>query len=105
MKNYVKSSNGVAWQICDTFRTKCVVNKLKFICAPFLNEAEIQYLDKILYKKHLPKVYENIGNSGMLGLPIVVSQLHRDHYLTIQRLNIIIEPNCTARYYYRIISN
>lgn len=51
LQNYVKSSNGVARQICDTFRIKYVINKLRFICAPWLNETQINYIDKILCKK------------------------------------------------------
>lgn len=106
LKNYVKSSYGVAGHIiCDIFRIKCVINKLRFIYASFLTETQINYLDKTLYKRNVTKITENIKHLSMLSVPVVSKLQH--HYLASQlSLNvfiIVIEQNSVVKYYQRII--
>lgn len=41
----------------------------------------------------------------MLGLAITVSKLSRNHYLALQRSNVLVEQEIAAKYYQRILLN
>ncbi|CAD6211447.1 GSCOCG00010988001-RA-CDS [Cotesia congregata] len=45
LQEYIKSSNGVALQICDNFRLKSAVDNLEYVCFEHLTILQQKYLD------------------------------------------------------------
>ncbi|CAG5075421.1 Protein of unknown function [Cotesia congregata] len=105
IQEYVKSSNGVHIQICDSFRIKCCIDRLLIICQNHLNHKQKKYLDEMLNRKSRPSSKLLLGNVGVLGKPVILSQLLPYQLTAFQRSEIIVNKNGIFFIYKRGIIN
>lgn len=105
LKNGVKSPKGVAVQICDSFRLKCVIDKLLIACTNDLNSQQKMWLADILNLKVRATSTLEIGGSGVLGKPRILTDLPVHQRLVLQSSGVNLELNSTFFMYKRCILN
>ncbi|XP_057338511.1 uncharacterized protein LOC130676372 [Microplitis mediator] len=98
----IQSSNGVAHQIYDRFRTKCVVTKLNNILSEDLSHQQKQFIDELLGNEKKLNYTQIIDNVKLLGQPRVL-QLTREQFLAFQRRRICIEEKSIVQHYDRAV--
>lgn len=85
---YVNSPNGVEIQICDSFRLKCVIDRLICLCWDNLDYRQREFLRNLLKRRNKPVSKLQINNCNVLGKPKVSSKLTPNQYLAIEHANI-----------------
>ena len=103
--SYVKSSNGVANQICDTFRLQSVVERLSTLCSQIMLDPQKIYLDSLLNKEKKPKPSLVLANTLVLGAASNIDKLTRQQFLALQRMNVNIDKHSVIQSYKRVIVN
>ena len=103
--NCIKSSSGIAMQICDTFRMKCVVDKINWICNKKMTIGQKEYSDKMLMKGARPKPSWLHADTWMLGVVTAHEKVPRPHYLDFERASVIIKQKTCIKSFKRAIIN
>ncbi|XP_044019218.1 uncharacterized protein LOC122859593 isoform X2 [Aphidius gifuensis] len=98
IKKSVKSSNGVAKQICDGFRLKYAIENMKLECQENLTHEINACLADMLKIKQKPKASLDLGEVKLTGQP-VIQKLKPNDFLACQRSNLDVEPNIPVQYF------
>lgn len=103
LKGYAQSSNGVALQVCSTFRISTTISRLETICMDHLSYKQKKYLSNVLHKKYLPKSVAVVDNVHMVGKSTPIHQLPREYFVAFQRINVNTTQTQLIRYFNRAI--
>ncbi|XP_044597182.1 uncharacterized protein LOC123273770 [Cotesia glomerata] len=91
LENCVKSPNGVIIQICDSFRLKCVIDRLYNLCKNDLSYQQKNYLDRLMNYKLVKN--NTVKECKILGRKTLMKSLSMDQLLALRRLNIVVDSN------------
>ncbi|XP_044594889.1 uncharacterized protein LOC123272257 [Cotesia glomerata] len=105
IENSVKSPNGVSIQICDSFRLKCVIDRLKILCRNELTNDQSQFLEKLINKKTKPTSNLELGNCKVLGKATILNKLGENDSLVLRKLGVYTDDSTTIYSWKRCIMN
>lgn len=101
---FIQSSQGVAQQVYDGFRTKCIVRKLNNRLSEHLSLSQKNFLKKITESTTKLKYNQRVNNVKLLGEPRILD-LTREQFLAFRRNHISIEHNSQVQHYDRDVIN
>lgn len=101
LQSYVKSSNGVSLQICETFRMKIAVEVLEKICSDCLSFRQKKYIDELFNRQHQSANTLEIKRGQMvIGNCVQVKNI-RNYIIAFHRKNIIVSNSNEIHFYTR----
>lgn len=105
IENSVKSANGVLIQICDSFRLKCVIDRLLNLCRNDMSDEQKKFLDSLRNKESKPESTLQLGSCKVLGRPVILTTLAPEHRRALQLLNVRLDSSTVIYRFKRCIIN